>query len=148
MKTREELIDEMAKAIYATGIALDGTDYAFGVHDDDDHFHRMASALIAANIGDVTEYKEIIRDLNTDVVAYRALCKADDLEQIIEGQKSLIDEYKHRAEVAEKDLERYKRALCCACKASAAVLTKELVKARVDCFLQQAKREIEEEKGE
>lgn len=65
---------------------------------------RQADALIKAGIGDVTEYKEIIRDLNTDVVAYRALSKADDLEQIIEGQKSLMDEYKHRAEVAERAL--------------------------------------------
>lgn len=47
----------------------------------------IADALIAANIGDVTEYKKTIRDLNTDVVAYRALSKADTLEQIIEGQK-------------------------------------------------------------
>lgn len=45
MKTREEQIEEMAKAIYATGVALDGTDYAFGVYADDDHFHRMANAL-------------------------------------------------------------------------------------------------------
>ena len=58
---------------------------------------------------------------------------------------AIIDEYKHRAEVAEKDLERHKRALCCACKASAAVLTKELVKARVDCFLRKAEKELAEE---
>lgn len=64
----------------------------------------IADALISGNIGDVTEYKELIRDLNTDVVAYRALCKADDLEQIIEGQKSLIDEYEHRAKVTERAL--------------------------------------------
>lgn len=48
MKTREEQIDEMAKAIYATGVALDGTDYVFGVYADDDHFHKMANALCAA----------------------------------------------------------------------------------------------------
>ena len=71
--------------------------------------NAIADALIAANIGDVTEHKEIIRDLNTDVVAYRALCKADDLEQIIEGQKSLIDEYKHRVEVAEERLKKLKK---------------------------------------
>ena len=65
---------------------------------------EIADALIAANIGDVSEYKKTIRDLNTDVVAYRALSKANTLEQIIEGQKSLIDEYKHRAEVAERAL--------------------------------------------
>ena len=57
MKTRKEQVEELAKAIYATGVALDGTDYAFGVYDNDDHFHRMANALIAANIGDVTGYK-------------------------------------------------------------------------------------------
>ncbi len=48
MKTREELIEEMAKAINTTGVALDGTDYAFGVYADDDHFHRTASALYDA----------------------------------------------------------------------------------------------------
>ena len=64
----------------------------------------IADALIAAGIGDVTEYKKTICDLNMDVVAYRALSKADDFEQIIEGQKSLMDEYEHRAEVAERAL--------------------------------------------
>lgn len=64
----------------------------------------IADALISAGIGDVTEYKKTICDLNMDVVAYRALSKADDFEQIIEGQKSLMDEYKHRAEVAERAL--------------------------------------------
>lgn len=48
MKTREEQIEEMARAICATGVALDGTDYAFGVYADDDHFHKMASALYDA----------------------------------------------------------------------------------------------------
>lgn len=59
-----------------------------------------------------------------------------------------VADWKRRAKVAEKDLERHKRALCCACKASAAVLPKELVKARINCFLRKAEREIEEEKGE
>lgn len=70
MKTREDLIDEMAKAIYATGVALDGTDYAFGVYDDDDHFHRMASALIEAGIGDVSAVKaeqEEIKLFNAEI---------------------------------------------------------------------------------
>ena len=65
---------------------------------------RIADALIEAGIGDVTEYKKTICELNMDVVAYRALSKADTLEQIIEGQKSLINEYEHRAEVAERAL--------------------------------------------
>ena len=66
MKTREEQVEEMAKAIYATGVALEGTDYAFGVYDNDDHFHRMANALYDAGYrkqGDtVREFAEKLRD--------------------------------------------------------------------------------------
>lgn len=57
-----------------------------------------------------------------------------------------VKEAERRAEVAEKDLERHKRALYCACKASATVVTKELVKARVDCFLRKAEKDLAEEK--
>lgn len=57
-----------------------------------------------------------------------------------------VKEAERRAEVAEKDLERHKRALYCACKASATVVTKELVKARVDCFLRKAERDLTEGK--
>ena len=57
-----------------------------------------------------------------------------------------VKEAERRAEVAEKYLERHKRALYCACKASATVVTKELVKARVDCFLRKAERELAEER--
>ena len=66
MKTREEQVEEMAKAIYATGVALDGVDYAFGVYDDDDHFHRMANALYDAGYrkqGDtVREFAERLKN--------------------------------------------------------------------------------------
>ena len=66
MKTREEQVEEMAKAIYATGVALDGTDYAFGVYDNDDHFHRMANALYAAGYrkerDTVKEILQMIKD--------------------------------------------------------------------------------------
>ena len=66
MKTREEQVEEMAKAIYATGVALDGADFAFGVYDDDDLFHRMANALHAAGYrkqGDTArEFAEKLRD--------------------------------------------------------------------------------------
>lgn len=60
MKTREEQIDEMAKAIYATGVALGGTDYVFGVYADDDHFHRMANALCDAGY---RKRDEVIKDV-------------------------------------------------------------------------------------
>lgn len=74
---------------------------------------RIADALIEAGIGDVTEYKKTICELNMDVVAYRALSKADTLEQIIEGQKSLINEYEHRAEVAKRALREFAAQVGC-----------------------------------
>lgn len=98
MTEREKIID----------VLQGGINYELWDYPDDNYveiafdYEAIADALIKAGIGDVTEYKKTIRDLNTDVVAYRALSKADTLEQIIEGQKSLIDEYKHRAEVAER----------------------------------------------
>lgn len=111
---------------------------------------RIADALIAAGIGDVTEYKKIIRDLNTDVVAYRVLSKADIIEQIIGGQKSLIDEYKHRADVAEKALK-----LVSECDEISDAFCELIGEDNCDfkchtClynyFLQQAEHEIEEKK--
>lgn len=103
---KDKIIFAVKEAIANNAEAVD-CDYDIIEIDCNDVDHiaeQVADALIAANIGDVTEYKKAIRDLNTDVVAYRALSKADTLEQIIEGQKSLIDEYKHRAEIAEKAL--------------------------------------------
>ena len=105
----------------------------------------IADALISAGIGDVTEYKKTICDLNMDVVAYRALSKADTLEQIIEGQKSLINEYEHRAEVAE-------RALLTACvnliKDEDNVNMELLAHVVYTKFLRNAEKELAEEKGE
>lgn len=97
MTEREKIIETLRASGYGFFITHEIT-------NADEALADAADALIAAGIGDVTEYKKIIHDLNTDVVAYRALSKADTLGQIIEGQKSLIDEYKHRAEVAERAL--------------------------------------------
>lgn len=49
MKTKQEQIEEMAKDIYSTGIAIDGTDIAYGVYANDDHFHRIAQKLYFNN---------------------------------------------------------------------------------------------------
>lgn len=103
----------------------------------------IADALIAANIGDVTEYKKAIRDLNTDVVAYRALSKADTLEQIIEGQKSLIDEYKHRAEVMEKALRKAVSVLDAEYRAFG-VNKENKTEQRIKNFIEQAEKELAE----
>lgn len=67
-------------------------------------------------------------------------------DTLIENGIGDISEWKAMAKKAETELEKYKRALSCACKVSAAIPTKELVKARVDCFLRQAEKEIEEER--
>ena len=45
MDDKQKQIAEMAKDIYTTGVAIDGTDIAYGVFDNDDHFHRMANKL-------------------------------------------------------------------------------------------------------
>lgn len=107
--------------------------------------NAIADALIEAGIGDVTEWKERAEKHRVQVLpdgTIKQLYGDEEVEQIVKER----DEYKRRAEVAEKDLERHKRALYYACKASGAVLTKELVKARIDCFLRKAERAIEEEK--
>ena len=69
MKTREEQVEEMAKAIYATGVALDGTDHAFGVYDDDDHFHRMANALYAAGYRKQSDTVEFVEKAIVNLMA-------------------------------------------------------------------------------
>lgn len=49
---KQKEIKKMAKAIYETGVAIDGTDIAFGLIDDS-HFERMARKLVAEGYGDV-----------------------------------------------------------------------------------------------
>lgn len=44
----EQETEKLAKEIYATGVAIDGTDIAYGADDEYDHFHRMARKLHAA----------------------------------------------------------------------------------------------------
>lgn len=52
MTDKEKQIEKMAKAIYETGVAIDGTDIAFGLIEDS-HFERIARKLVAAGYGDV-----------------------------------------------------------------------------------------------
>lgn len=64
MTNREKLIQ----------VLRDNIEYELRHYPDDNYvevafnYEAIADALIAAGIGDVTEYKETIRDLNTDVV--------------------------------------------------------------------------------
>lgn len=58
--TREEQIKEIAKVIFKAGIALDGTDFAYGLFDDDDHFYRLAKVLFSAG------YRKALRNIEME----------------------------------------------------------------------------------
>lgn len=47
--TDEKLIEEMAKDIFESKVAIDGSDMSFGLIDEDDHFHRIARFLYKHN---------------------------------------------------------------------------------------------------
>lgn len=46
MSSRPKAIEELAQAIFSSGVAIDGTDIAYGLTGNDSHFHRMAAKLI------------------------------------------------------------------------------------------------------
>lgn len=43
---RQDALNEFATDIYNTGVAIDGTDLAYGTTGCDSHFHRMAARLM------------------------------------------------------------------------------------------------------
>ena len=47
--TDEKQIEEIAKDIFESKVAIDGSDMAFGLFDEDDHFHRIARFLYKHN---------------------------------------------------------------------------------------------------
>ena len=72
----EQEIEEMAKVLFESGVALDATDFAFGV-DGDDHFTRLAIKIV--NAGNVKQaVKEFAERLK---------------KEIIEGGGTCLDEY-------------------------------------------------------
>lgn len=74
----EQEIEEMAKVLFESGVALDATDFAFGV-DGDDHFTRLAIKLVNAGYGNVKQaVKEFAERLK---------------KEIIEGGGTCLDEY-------------------------------------------------------
>lgn len=122
---------------------------------------ELADALIEAGIGDVTKWKEKVEcakrilqiptlpNGTTDLSYFEY--KGERIQDIVRQR----DEYKHRAEVAEKDLQRHKRALKDMCEEYEDDIECELYKecdSNKPCYLcdytvrlQQAEREIEEE---
>lgn len=50
MKTRQEQIEELAETILKSGIAIEGTDFAFGItNDKEDHFSRLSRKLYSVS---------------------------------------------------------------------------------------------------
>lgn len=89
---KQKEIEEMAKAIYETGIAIDGTDIAFGLMEDS-HFHRMAAKLYNAG------YRNIKKLLQAESTA--------DLDEL-ELEFFIKHNEKVRKETAKDILERFK----------------------------------------
>lgn len=64
---KEKKIEELAEAIYKSGVAIEGTDIAFGLYDTDTHFHRMAAKLYDAGYGNV---KEAVKEMAREIFEY------------------------------------------------------------------------------
>ena len=56
--TKEEQINEMAQEILQAGVALEGSDFAHGLFDEDDHFHRLAKELFDAGYRKADKVRE------------------------------------------------------------------------------------------
>ena len=95
---KQKQIEEMAKVIYESKVAIDGSDMAFGLFDEDDHFHRIAKFLYTAG------YRKI--DENAVV-----LSREEYTNYIVEymGVKEIKERV--RKETAEKFAERLKLRL-------------------------------------
>lgn len=121
--------------------------------------NAIADALIAANIGDVTEWKERVEcakrilqiptlpNGTTDLSYFEY--KGERIQDIARQR----DEYKHRAEVAERNDKIKDRALNDACYALARIYNPNDSKVVVgkgfrENYIQQAEREVEEEKND
>lgn len=90
-------IEEMAKAIYETGVAIDGTDIAFGLMEDS-HFHRMAGKLYNAGYRLESEVRketarEILNKIYDEIEKARLESEFQD-----ENGKWLIDESEFMSE--------------------------------------------------
>ena len=116
-------------------------------------YDKLADALIAAGIGDVSELKKH-RMLVMKDGTIQQLYSGEEVEQIVNER----DEYKHRAEVAEDELARHKLALRIAgdkfinevCNMRAEDISDKCDYKCDTCFydyyLQQAEKELQEER--
>lgn len=82
----------MSKAIYETGIAIDGTDIAFGLIDDS-HFERMARKLVAEGYGDLrAAVKEFANDLQNAIVINELIRNKDERMVVLAEIEELVKE--------------------------------------------------------
>lgn len=89
---KEKEIGRMSKAIYETGIAIDGTDIAFGLIDDS-HFERMARKLVAEGYGDVrAAVKEFANDLQNAIVINELIRNKDERMVVLAEIEELVKE--------------------------------------------------------
>ena len=99
--------EELKKKIVDIALHAEWMDM-FGDHNSIGKYaaNAIADALIAAGIGDVTEWKEKAKKHRVQVLpdgTIKQLYSDEEVEDIARQR----DEYKHRAEVAERELERY-----------------------------------------
>ena len=88
---KQKEIEKMAKAIYETGIAIDGTDIAFGLIEDS-HFERMARKLVEEGYGDV---REAVNDPAQDIFSwiYKNLVNMNFVTGNVEINLSALDTF-------------------------------------------------------
>lgn len=61
---KQQEIEQLAQAIYKSGVRIDGSDYLFGI-DGDDHFTKLAMHLVYGGYGNIeqalTEFVEKLK---------------------------------------------------------------------------------------
>lgn len=90
---KEREIKELAKTIYESGVALNGTDFAFGVSGDD-HFTKLAKKVIEAGYGDIKQavrkfavaFKDYVRPRYYGQTQFKMLKAIDDLLAEVTGE--------------------------------------------------------------
>lgn len=147
MTDRERIIKIIEKNGTYTGrsFSLD-----FYVIQSDD----LADAIIAANIGDVTAWKERAEKAERRLEKLKKTDGDLTIEDEINILENIVEEAKHRSFVFERELVKYKTALATVCEEvlharyPVEYVTESVVEDFIQLTLKDAEREIEEEEEE
>lgn len=91
---KNKQIDEIAKDIYDTGVAIDGVDLAFGLFDNDDHFHRIAKELYSKGYRKQSDtVREFVQKLKQKAKDNSNFDNVDNLVELIKISDELAKEY-------------------------------------------------------